>query len=319
MTTRAIIGAPDSEYQLPVGLSVRVRVPASSANLGPGFDCLGLALSIYDEVAVTVTDGDGVGDITVDVEGEGSTSVPLDARHLVARAVVRGLETAGVAVPGFHLETRNAIPHSRGLGSSAAAVVGGLAAASALAEAGGHAGLTTDELVQLSSEFEGHPDNAAASVMGSAVVTWSKGFNAFYARRLDVHSAIRATVFVPEFESSTEATRGLLPVEVPRADAVFNVSRAALGVVALTIDPDVLVDATEDRLHQDYRAEALADTSSLVRALRDGGHAATVSGAGPSVLVLGTTALGTPEAELAAGLGFTMISVDIADGVEVIS
>ncbi|MGB3301382.1 MAG: homoserine kinase [Gordonia sp. (in: high G+C Gram-positive bacteria)] len=319
MTSRANIGAPNAEHVLPVGLSIRVRVPASSANLGPGFDCLGLALSIYDEVTVTVTDGDANGGITVDVTGEAAGQVPLDGTHLVARAVVCGLTAAGVAVPGFHLECVNAIPHSRGLGSSAAAVVGGLAAASALVQAGGRGGLTAEQLVQLSSEFEGHPDNAAASVLGSAVVTWSNGASEFFARRLDVHASILATVFVPDFESSTEATRGLLPAEVPRADAVFNVSRAALGVVALTMDPSTLTDATQDRLHQDYRAEALPDTTSLVHSLRDRGHAATVSGAGPSVLVLGTNPLGAIEAELANSLGFTMISVEIADGVEVIS
>ena len=316
MTTRTTIGAPDAECVLAEGLSVRVRVPGSSANLGPGFDCLGLALSVYDEVAVTVTGGG----ITVDVTGEAADRVPRDGRHLVARAVIRGLESAGVAVPGFHLETKNAIPHSRGLGSSAAAVVGGLAAASALVAADGRrSGLDDDTLVQLSSEFEGHPDNAAASVLGSAVVTWSRGSDEFFARRLQLHPSVVATAFVPQFESSTEATRGLLPDSVPRADAVFNVSRAALGVVALTTDPDCLIDATQDRLHQDYRAEALADTTRLVRALREAGHAATVSGAGPSVLVLGTESLGAHEMELASSLGFAMIPVDVAGGVEVMS
>ncbi|MGB6244639.1 homoserine kinase [Gordonia sp. (in: high G+C Gram-positive bacteria)] len=316
MTTRAMIGSAEAEHVLAEGLSVRVRVPGSSANLGPGFDCLGLALSIYDELAVTIT-GTGV---SVAVTGEAAGRVPLDERHLVARAVARGLEHAGVAVPGFHLECRNVIPHSRGLGSSAAAVVGGLAAASALVAADGRRpGLTDEELVQLSSEFEGHPDNAAASVLGSAVVTWSGERGRFFARKLELHRSVVATVFVPQIESSTEATRGLLPDAVPRADAVFNVSRAALGVVALTTSPDCLMDATQDRLHQDYRAEALPETTRLVAALRDRGHAATVSGAGPSVLVLGVQSLGAPEADLAAELGFTMIPVDVADGVEVVS
>ncbi|EGD56685.1 homoserine kinase [Gordonia neofelifaecis] len=316
MTTHSTIGAADAELTLPEGLSVRVRVPASSANLGPGFDCLGLALSIYDEVAVTVTDGG----ITVAVSGEAADQVPLDERHLVARAVVRGFETAGVAVRGFHLECRNAIPHSRGLGSSAAAVVGGLAAASALvARDGRRPALDDAQMVQLSSEFEGHPDNAAASVLGSAVVTWTHGEREFFARRLDLHPAVVATVFVPEVESSTEATRGLLPDAVPRTDAVFNVSRAALGVVALTAAPECLIDATQDRLHQEYRAQALPETTRLVGSLREGGHAATVSGAGPSVLVLGTNPLGAQEAELAADLGFTMIPVEVAEGVEVVS
>ncbi|AUH69474.1 homoserine kinase [Gordonia sp. PS3] len=316
MTNDALIGHPDAECILPEGLSVRVKVPASSANLGPGFDCLGMALAIYDEVAVTVT---GTG-ITVAVTGEAADQVPLDERHLVARAVVRGFESAGVAVGGFHLECRNAIPHSRGLGSSAAAAVGGLAAASALVALDGRRPALDDAaLVQLSSEFEGHPDNAAASVLGSAVVTWSHGQESFYARRLELHPAVVATVFVPQTESSTETTRGLLPDAVPRADAVFNVSRAALGVVALTTDPAWLIDATEDRLHQGYREQALPETTRLVHSLRERGHAATVSGAGPSVLVLGTSPLGTHEADLAADLGFAMIPVAVADGVEVVS
>ncbi|WP_026919156.1 homoserine kinase [Gordonia shandongensis] len=299
---------------LPAGLSARVRVPASSANLGPGFDCLGLALALYDEVAVTVADAG----VSVDVSGQAADQVPRDGRHLVARAVARGLEFAGASAAGLHLDCRNVIPHSRGLGSSAAAVVGGLAAASALLVADGRPGLTDAELVQLSSEFEGHPDNAAASVLGSAVVTWSRGRGEFFARRLDLHSSIVVTVFVPQVESSTEATRGLLPDAVPHADAVFNVSRAALGVVALTTDPDCLMDASDDRLHQPYRADALADTTRLVSALRERGHAASVSGAGPSALVLGTQPLGSDDAALASGLGFEMIPVAVADGVEVL-
>ncbi|MFZ2512776.1 MAG: homoserine kinase [Gordonia sp. (in: high G+C Gram-positive bacteria)] len=311
-TPTAAFGAPDARWQLAPGLRVQVRVPASTANLGPGFDCLGLALGIYDGVVVTVAD-EGV---RVEVTGEAVDDVPRDASHLVARAVIRGLEFAGVAVPGLQLECTNVIPHSRGLGSSAAAVVGGLAAASALIAADGRRpALTEEELVQLSGEFEGHPDNAAASVLGGAVVTWMDNAGGYFARRLPLHPAITATAFVPKTESSTAVTRGLLPDEVPRVDAIFNLSRAALAVVALTTDPTCLMDATADRLHQDYRAPAMPETYALVMALRERGHAATVSGAGPSVLVLGTVELGEGEATLGAAAGFEMTSVAIGTGV----
>ncbi|MGV9857991.1 homoserine kinase [Gordonia sp. NPDC003425] len=308
---------PDTVYrQLPEGISAHVRVPASSANLGPGFDSLGLALGIHDEVSVETT----ASGILVEATGEGAGQVPTDANHLVARALMAGLAHAGLSAPGLHLRCINAIPHSRGLGSSASAAVSGLAAASALIAASGLADrLSTDELVQLSGEFEGHPDNAAASVLGSAVVTWSEAgeLPRYGARRLTLHPDIRATVFVPATESSTSVTRGLLPAEVPRADAVFNVSRAALAVVALTTDPGCLFVATEDRLHQKYRAVAMPETIELVDALRGLGLAATVSGAGPSVLVLGCDPVDGRAREHAANLGFSARAVEIAGGVEI--
>ncbi|GAC54217.1 homoserine kinase [Gordonia amicalis] len=303
--------------QLPVGLSTRVRVPASSANLGPGFDCLGIALGIYDEVIVETVEAG----VVLDVEGEGSADVPRDESHLVVRALNHGLAHAGVSAPGLKLRCINQIPHSRGLGSSAAAAVSGLAAASGLISAAGFGvGLSTDELVQLSSEFEGHPDNAAASVLGSAVVTWTDTadeVNSYHAHRLSVHPDVCATVFVPDTESSTSFTRGLLPDAVPRADAVFNLSRAALAVVALASDPRNLMAASADRLHQPYRASAMVPTSDLVAELRARGHAATVSGAGPTVLVLGTAPIPADIRVLAQGLGFTTHSVAIAGGVDI--
>lgn len=303
---------------LPDGVSVKVRVPSSSANLGPGYDCLGLALGIYDEVTVT-TGGDGV---QVTATGEGSAGVPRDETHLVARAILRGLAVAGVRVNGLWVECVNAIPHSRGLGSSASAVVSGLAAASELvAESGvGHA-FSTEVLVEQASEFEGHPDNAAASVLGGAVVTWiTPGGNPVYrASRVDVHPDIMATVFVPSVESSTAETRGLLPEMVPRSDAVFNLSRSALNVVALTSDPSLLLDATDDRLHQGYRSVAMPQSAELVGKLRGAGHAATISGAGPTVLVLGTAEVSDDLLAHAAELGFAVHTVPIADGVARVS
>ncbi|WP_124707579.1 homoserine kinase [Gordonia insulae] len=316
-----------AKVALPVGISARVRVPASSANLGPGFDCLGIALGIYDELIVEITSGG----IEVEVTGEGADDVPRTADHLVARAITRGLDAAGFVAPGLKLRCVNAIPHSRGLGSSAAAAVSGLAAASGLiVEAGVGDAFDDETLVQLSSEFEGHPDNAAASILGSAVVTWTESGadggpdpaglpdgDRYLARRLVVHPDITATVFVPDTESSTSFTRGLLPDAVPRRDAVFNVSRAALAVVALTADPGALVAATEDRLHQNYRAQAMAPTAELVAALRKRGLAATVSGAGPTVLVLGVGPVPADARDIATGLGFVASTVAIAGGVEV--
>lgn len=309
----------EAKEPLPEGISVRVRVPGSSANLGPGFDCLGIALGIVDEVEVR-TVGAGV---EVDVEGAGAGDVPGDASHLVARAVLRGLDAVGVRADGLKLRCVNKIPHSRGLGSSAAAAVAGLAAASGLVVAAGlRPAFDEATMVQLSSEFEGHPDNAAASVLGGAVVTWTEAADAgerFRARRLSVHPDVVATVFVPETESSTSYTRGLLPDAVPRGDAVFNVSRTALMVVGLTSDPGVLMAATDDRLHQNYRAAAMPATSRLVSELRARGLAATVSGAGPTVLVLGAGPLPEDALEVGADLGFAASEVAVAGGVEVVS
>ncbi|MFT4200743.1 homoserine kinase [Gordonia sp. (in: high G+C Gram-positive bacteria)] len=301
--------------QLPPGLRAAVRVPASSANLGAGFDCLGLALGIYDDVEVTTVAEPGV---RVSVTGEGAGSVPLDQTHLVARAIERGLAHGGASATGLRVDCVNAIPHSRGVGSSASAVVAGLVAASRLLAAAPAAldlaGLTDDDLVQLSAEFEGHPDNAAASVLGGAVVSWTDGEGAdarYFARRLQVDPRIRATAFIAHVESSTSHTRGLLPDVVPRCDAVFNVSRAAVAVVALTREPELLLTATQDRLHQGYRAQTMQASADLVTELRAAGFAASISGAGPTVLVLHTADI---PPELSQRPGFTMVETAISDG-----
>ncbi|GAB11520.1 homoserine kinase [Gordonia araii NBRC 100433] len=304
---------------LPAGLRVAVRVPASSANLGPGFDCLGLALGIYDDVTVTTVDEPGV---RLTVTGEGADSVPLDETHLVAQAITRGLAHAGAAAAGLQIDCVNAIPHSRGVGSSASAAVSGLVAASGLlgaaAEIIGTQALSDDELVQLSAEFEGHPDNAAASVLGGAVVTWTDGEGEgarYSARRLQVDPRIRATAFIAHAESSTSQTRRLLPDEVPRCDAVFNLSRTAVAVLALTREPDLLLAATEDRLHQGYRADSMAPSAELVAQLRAAGYAATISGAGPTVLVLHTADI---PASAVDAPSFTMVETAISDGPTVV-
>ncbi|MFG1785374.1 homoserine kinase [Rhodococcus oryzae] len=305
---------------LPAGLTVTARVPASTANLGPGFDTLGLALALYDEITVTTTDAG----LTIRVEGEGAEDVPWGPSHLVVRAIERGLESIGVWADGLDVVCRNAIPHSRGLGSSASAAVGGLAVANGLAGKLDPAlALTQEQLVQLSSEFEGHPDNASASVLGGAVVSWSEDTGVadsprtYAAVRLDVHPDIRVVALVPSERSSTAQTRGLLPELVPHADAAFNVSRGALAVVALTSRPDLLMAATEDRLHQSQRASALPLTTRWIETLRQAGIAATVSGAGPTVLALSTRAFPDELRAKAEADGLRVLELGVADGVQV--
>lgn len=299
---------------LPVGRSVTVEVPASSANLGPGFDALGVALGLYDTVTVTVIDAG----LEVEVTGEGAGDVPSDASHLVAKAVEAGLRAGGHGAPGLRITCHNAIPHSRGLGSSASAAVGGLVAADGLM---GDV-LRTEHLVQLASEFEGHPDNAAASVLGGVVISWTERSATgvtYRAVRMEVDASIVATVLVPAVTSSTAQTRGLLPATVPHEDAAFNASRAALMSVALASHPEFLLAATEDRLHQGYRASALVGTTEWVGRIRERGLAATVSGAGPTVLVLATGALPSDLRGAAQGQGWRVLDLQIADGARVVS
>lgn len=309
----------DMTKTLPAGLTVTARVPASSANLGPGFDTLGLALGLYDEITVTTT-GSG---LDIRVEGEGAEDVPWGPSHLVVRAIERGLESAGVWADGLKVLCRNAIPHSRGLGSSASAVVGGLAAANGLAKKVAPENELTDaQMVQLASEFEGHPDNASASVLGGAVVSWSDTAVAaeqreYHAVRLAVHPDIRVVALVPSARSSTAHTRGLLPDLVPHRDAAFNVSRGALAVVALTERPDLLMAATEDLLHQAQRAPALPITTRWIATLRAAGIAAAVSGAGPTVLALTTAPFPEDLRAAAERDDLTVLELDVADGVQV--
>jgi homoserine kinase len=263
---------------------VRVRVPASSANLGPGFDAFGLALSLYDDVEVSVAP-DGV---EVEVEGEGAGRVPCDEAHLVVRAMRRVWDVVGDAPPGVRLRCRNAIPHSRGLGSSAAAAVAGAVAAVALS--GRCSELERDTLLQVTAGMEGHADNAAASLLGGFVIAWNNG-ELFHAVRLDAHPDIRPVALIAGAESSTASTRGLLPEQVPLADAAFTGGRTALAVLAFTQRPELLMAATEDRLHQGYRRPAYPESVDLVESLRAHGVPAAISGAGPTVLAL--TADGT--------------------------
>jgi homoserine kinase len=261
---------------------VVVRVPATSANLGPGFDTLGLALGIYDEVEVQLVASD---EITVEVVGEGAGEVPDGADHLVVQALRHTLEVAGAPLTGLQMRCVNQIPHGRGLGSSAAAVVSGVVAARGLLADPGSIDVAT--MLQIATQFEGHPDNAAPALRGGATLAWT-GPAGPRAVDLEIDPRIGATVLVPDARLATSRARGVLPDQVPHADAAFTAGRAALLVEVLARRPELLLDATEDRLHQDYRAGVMAGTAELVRALRAEGLAATVSGAGPTVLVLST-------------------------------
>jgi homoserine kinase len=186
-------------------------------------------------------------------------------------------------MPGLRLVAKNVIPHGRGLGSSGAAVVSGLLAAKGLLE--GDVEFGPDALLGLATELEGHPDNVAPALFGGLTIAWVDEDGPQH-KKLLVHRGVSPLVFVPTFTMSTKLARSLQPMHVPREDAVFNVSRSALLIAALTQSPELLQAATEDKLHQNYRASAMPETDGLVRALRAAGFAAVVSGAGPSVLVL---------------------------------
>lgn len=300
---------------LPAGLSAGSVVAASSANLGPGFDSLGLALSLYDEVLIETTDSG----LAVEVEGEGAGQVPLGPEHLVVRAIHRGLEAAGFRAPGLIVRCRNAIPHSRGLGSSAAAVVGGLAAVNGLVAQTDSKPFDEADLIQLSSEFEGHPDNAAAAVLGGAVVSWTdteEGRARYAAASLRLHPDIHLFSAIPQVRSSTVETRVLLPEHVTHGDARFNVSRAALLVIALTERPDLLMAATEDVLHQPQRAAAMPASAEYLRVLRRCGVSAVLSGAGPAVLAFSTESELPAEAlECGTSNGFTVRPIAVGEAV----
>ncbi|HEY0717793.1 MAG TPA: homoserine kinase [Streptosporangiaceae bacterium] len=276
------------------GSAVRVRVPATSANLGPGFDSLGLALGLHDVVLARVT----ASGLTIEVTGEGAGTVGADEAHLVVRAMRRTFEILDGQPAGLALRCANRIPHGRGLGSSAAAIVSGVLAARALTDHGDQR-LPDDAVLRLAAGLEGHPDNVAACLLGGLTVAWA-GTDGPRAVTLSPLRAIVPVVFVAPEPLSTRQARGVLPETVPHADAAANAGRSALLIAALTSDtpgcpagdgagaafsaPGALLDATHDRLHQQYRAGVMPETATLVHRLRQAGVPAVVSGAGPSVL-----------------------------------
>ena len=251
---------------------------ATSANLGPGFDCLGLALDWQEQVDLTVLESG----FLIEVSGEGADRIPRDESHLIIRSALVGLADLGVRVPGLRLAGHNTIPHGRGLGSSSAAIVAGLVAAAELA------GVELDRawVLRHANAIEGHPDNAAAATYGGLVLAY-EGPNGVQAVPGRLHPEIGAAVLIPGGSVETARARALLPEQVPHVDAAANACRAALLVHALAHDPGRLLDATRDWLHQHYREPAMPQSYALVTELRAAGFATVISGAGPSVLVLG--------------------------------
>lgn len=300
---------------------VAVSVPATSANLGPGFDSLGLALGLHDDVSVHAT----TGRTSVVVEGEGAGHVPQDEENLVVRALRLGLDRVGAPQVGIRMHCTNRIPHGRGLGSSASAVIAGLALARALV--GDPEVLGAEDLLEIGTDVEGHPDNVAPAVLGGATVAWTEGGRAG-ALRLDPPPAFSPVAFVPDFELSTSTARAALPGQVDHHDGAYNASRAAL-LAALLSGGDgralgvggnpgegrveqfhrLVMEATRDRLHQEYRRDAMPQSLALVDWLREADLAAVVSGAGPTVLCL--EAVPEPVVAQARLSGWTVHRLDI--------
>ncbi|WP_229577454.1 homoserine kinase [Kocuria rhizophila] len=284
----------------PVGTWVRVSVPASTGNVGPGFDSLGLALEHRDTVTVTrIAHG-----LEFELHGESAQDVPRTAEHLVLRAAQAAFDAAGAgALPPVRLSAHNVIPHGRGMGSSASAVVAGVLAGNTLLPRALR--LDADTVLQVCSALEGHPDNVAPTLLGGLTISYEEQ-GRFHSVPVRVHPDVVPVVAVPDFEVATSVARGLLPEHVPHHDAAVNAGRAALLVTALGQRPELLLPATRDLLHQDYRARAMTPSHDLVTGLRERGHAALISGAGPTVLVLahGERAARAAEAavaELTAG------------------
>ncbi|MEV8635890.1 homoserine kinase [Streptosporangium sp. NPDC051023] len=291
-------------------IKVTVRVPATSANLGPGFDTLGLALALYDEVEASLFTPEGGPDalgVGIGISGEGAGELDDGEGHLIVRTMRTAFDRMGVPQPrGIRLNCLNRIPHARGLGSSSAAICAGILAARALAgtpysavpgqdgtpvtHSGDAPEFTDGDVFALATEIEGHPDNVAPCLAGGLTVAWTDQSGTPHMLKLVPHADIRPVAIVPRHRLSTEVARGLLPESVPHADASANAGRAALLVAALTARPEreLLLAATEDRLHQDYRAPAMPQTADLVQRLRGIGVPTVVSGAGPTILAFST-------------------------------
>jgi homoserine kinase len=238
-----------------------------------------MALSFYDEYVAEVIDSG----LEIEVVGEGKGAIATDATNLIYSTIKFVFDRFGKTVPSLRITCHNNIPHGRGMGSSGAAVSGGVMLAAGLLRP--EVELTEQQLLDFATELEGHPDNVAPALFGGLTIAW-KDETGPHHKKLTVHRGVSPLVLVPPNQMSTKLARSLQPESVPHTDAVFNVSRSALLVAALTQSPELMFAATEDRLHQNYRAGAMPETSKLIERLRAEGHPAVVSGAGPSVLVL---------------------------------
>ena len=291
---------------------VACRVPATSANLGPGFDSMGLALDLWDEVSVHAT----VGPTAVVVEGEGAGQVDEGEKNLIVKTLRLSLDRLGAPQVGIRMHCHNRIPHSRGLGSSAAAIVAGLVLARALI--GEEEVLGPKDVLDIGTELEGHPDNIAPAIFGGATVAWMEGSTAG-ALRLTPPAQISPVAFIPDFELATEKARSALPELIAHGDARYNISRAALLSALLSgayeapagaTLHELLMDATGDRLHQEQRRATMESSLALVDWLRAGGMPAVVSGAGPTVLSLEKVSASLKHD--AEGAGWRVLSLPVA-------
>lgn len=258
----------------------KIKVPASTANVGPGYDTFGLALNLYNYVSVLP--GRNPGKLTFSLSGE-RTRALRDANHnLVIRATSRVLELAGVKCGGWHLQLINNIPVSRGLGSSAAAIVGGLVAGNTIC--GGK--FSPDELLQLANELEGHPDNVAPALLGGFVAAAPQADGSIARLCFAAPAGLRYVIAIPDFYLSTRQVRTALPKRLSREDAVFNLQRAVLTAGALAQgDLDLFARVFDDRLHQQYRIPFITGSEAVMQAARQAGAlAAGISGAGPTLI-----------------------------------
>ncbi|CAN2233238.1 homoserine kinase [Candidatus Planktophila dulcis] len=291
---------------------IQVQVPATSANLGPGFDSFGLAFGMYDRYVAQILDEGG---LDIDVTGEGSDEVPRTDKNLLVKAINKGFDYLGGRPKGLAVRALNVIPHGRGLGSSASAIVGGLVLARSLVLTGTDK-MSDETLLNLATEMEGHPDNVAAALYGGATIAWQdlvKGKSVAHAVHLPVDPRIKVMAFIPASALATSKARKMLPESIPFADAQRNTSNAAIMTQALTIRPDLLFTATEDFLHQSYRQEAMPSSFALMTKLRAAGIAAFISGAGPTVLALHTEGEDeTTQLARAGGAKFEGKSLEIA-------
>ncbi|MDP9327318.1 MAG: homoserine kinase [Actinomycetota bacterium] len=294
-------------------MRLTVRVPATAANLGPGFDCFGLALDLCNEVTIDTDARPGVS-----WEGEGAGELPTDGSDLVSRAVAATVEKQsrhhrGAAIPRFAMHGVNRIPLERGLGSSSAAAVAGVAIAALLL---GRAGFDPADprmaytTYAYAAALEGHPDNAAPAAFGGLTVI-ADG----YVARMEPHPALRPVALIPEVRLSTARARQAVPDHVSRSDAVYNVAHGALTVHALTQDPDLLQVALHDRLHQEARLELVPVVREVFHDLGGRGIPVCVSGSGPSLLAFESDRRPVPD----PGKGWTLLRPGVrATGVEVI-
>lgn len=291
---------------------IQVQVPASSANLGPGFDSFALALGMHDRYIAQILDDAG---LDIDVTGEGADEIPRTDKNLLVKAMYKGFDFLGGKPKGVAVRALNVIPHGRGLGSSASAIVGGLSLARALVLTGSDK-MSDEKLLQLATEMEGHPDNVAAALYGNAVVAWQEmqhGKEVAQAISLSVDTRIRAMAFIPEMSVATSKARKLLPETIAHKEAAQNSANSALLVHALTLRPDLLFRATQDFLHQSYRSPVMPASFALLTKLRAAGVAAFISGAGPSLLVLHTgNEADVAELSRAAGSKFEAKSLEIS-------